>query len=44
MEGAKAVDLYFYVVAGLNWAYSGGGSGGDEIAGFEGHGGGDISE
>src|SRR4051794_27861923 len=43
-EDAESGDLYFHGVAGLHWAYAGGGSGGDEVAGFEGDGCADIAE
>ena len=43
-EDPEAVYLYLNVVAGLDGAYSGWGSGGDEVAGFESHGGGDVVE
>ena len=43
-RSAEAVDFDFDAVAGLDGAYAGGGSGGDEVAGFEGHGGGDVAE
>ena len=37
-EDAEAVYFYLDAVAGFDGSYSGGGSGGDEVAGFEGHG------
>src|SRR5260370_40995551 len=43
-ERPEAVDLYFDAVAGLDGAYSGGGSGRDQVAGFEGDGGADVAE
>ena len=36
--------VYLDAVTGLNGAYSCGSSGGDEVAGLEGHGGGDVTE
>ena len=43
-EDAEAVYLHLDAVAGPDGSYSGGGAGGDEIAGLEGHGGGDVAE
>ena len=43
-EDAEAVYFYLDAVAGLDGAYSGGSSGGDEVAGLERHGGGDVAE
>ena len=37
-EDAEAVYLYLDAVTGLNGSYSCGSSGGNEVAGFEGHG------
>ncbi len=43
-EDAEAVYFYLDAVSGLDGAYAGWGSGGDEVAGFEGHGGGYVAE
>src|SRR6202044_1706780 len=43
-EDAEAVDFYLDAITGLNGSYSCGGSCGDEVAGFEGHGLGDVTE
>ena len=42
-QGSDALDGHLHTVAGLHGADSGGGSGGNEVAWIEGHGGGDVA-